>query len=66
MYSNPRFSKVSEMTLFQRLMAPANAICDRLQIGNENERGMMRMLVNMVICSALAVVVFYLGWALLA
>lgn len=54
------------MTLFKRLMMPANIVCDRLGIRNEHERGMMRMLVNMMICSALAVVIFYFGWKLLA
>lgn len=28
------------------LMLPANAVCDRVGLINEHERGMMRMLVN--------------------
>ena len=38
------------------LMLPANAVCDRVGLINEHERGMMRMLVNMLLCSALAVI----------
>ncbi len=32
--------------LFELLMLPANNICDRLQLTDENERGVVRMLVN--------------------
>ena len=55
-----------QMNLYRRIMRPANAVCDRLGIANEHERGMMRMLVNMMICSGIAVVVFYVGWKLFA
>jgi hypothetical protein len=37
------------MTLFQLLMAPANACCDLLGLVDENERGVVRMLVNALI-----------------
>lgn len=50
------------MTIFQLLMAPSNAVCDRLGLKDEHERGMMRMLVNMMIFSAVALPTFYLVW----
>ena len=48
------------------LMLPANAVCDRVGLINEHERGMMRMLVNMLLCSALAVIAVFVGWKSLA
>jgi len=48
------------------LMMPANMVCNRIGLTNEHERGMMRMLVNMALCSAIAVVAFFVGWKLLA
>jgi hypothetical protein len=50
------------MTLFRLLMAPSNHVCDRLGIDNEHERGMMRMLVNMIIGSGILCVVMYFAW----
>lgn len=50
------------MTMLQFLMAPSNAVCDRLGLTDEHERGMMRMLVNIMIVTAIAVVVFYGVW----
>ena len=50
------------MALFQLLMTPSNRVCDRLGIRNEHERGMMRMLVNMGICSAIGSVAMYVAW----
>jgi len=54
------------MNILQVLMAPANLVCDRLGLTDEHERGMMRMFVNMTICTALAVVGVYVGWQILA
>ena len=54
------------MTLFNLLMSPSNRVCDRLGIGDEHERGMMRMLVNMILFTALIVVVGLAGWAVVA
>jgi hypothetical protein len=54
------------MTVFQFLMLPANTVCDRMGIVNEHERGMMRMLVNMLIFTAVIVIVFFVGWKLFA
>lgn len=48
--------------MLQLLMAPSNAVCDHLGLTDEHERGMMRMLVNMIIFSTVAVPMFYLAW----
>lgn len=40
------------------LMRPANAVCDAMHVSNEHERGMIRMLVNMLLLSLIATVVF--------
>jgi hypothetical protein len=40
----------------------ANAVCDRLGLTDEHERGVKRMFVNMMIISDVAVVVDYVGW----
>ena len=53
------------MSLFQILMSPSNQVCDRLGIANEHERGMMRMLVNMMIVTAIGAGVVLVGWPLL-
>lgn len=53
------------MTMLRILMLPANAVCDAAGLTDEHERGMMRMLVNMMLCSALAVVMFLIGWQFL-
>ena len=52
--------------MFRLLMAPSNTVCDALKITDEHERGMMRMLVNMMIFTAIVVVVFYVGWRIFA
>ena len=54
------------VSLFQRLMLPANKVCDRIGLTNEHDRGMMRMLVNMLLCSGLAVLAVFVGWKILA
>jgi hypothetical protein len=54
------------MSLFQRLMLPANLVCDRIGLTNEHERGMVRMLVNMLLCAGLAVLAVFVGWKILA
>ena len=40
--------------MFQLLMRPANAVCDWMHITDEHERGMIRMLVNMLLLSLIA------------
>ena len=52
--------------MFQLLMTPSNMVCDALKITDEHERGMMRMLVNMMIFTALVVAVFFVAWKLVA
>lgn len=42
--------------MLQLLMRPANAVCDLLNMSDENERGMVRMLVNMMLLTMLFVV----------
>lgn len=54
------------MTMLRFLMLPANMVCNRIGLTNEHERGMMRMLVNMALCSAIAVAVFFVAWKLWA
>jgi hypothetical protein len=44
--------------MFRLLMRPANAVCNVMHITDEHERGMMRMLVNMLLLSLIAVVGF--------
>lgn len=48
------------------LMLPANAVCNVFGITDEHERGMMRMLVNMMIFTAICVAVFFVAWELTA
>lgn len=48
------------MTLFKLLMYPANAACDALDLADENERGVVRMLVNALIWTTLGVTVVFL------
>jgi hypothetical protein len=50
------------MSVFQLLMRPSNLVCDRLGLADEHERGMMRMLVNMGICTAICVLAGYVAW----
>jgi hypothetical protein len=51
--------------MFRLLMAPSNTVCDALKITDEHERGMMRMLINMLIFTALVVPVFFVAWKLI-
>ena len=41
--------------MLQLLMRPANTVCDLLGMKDENERGMVRMLVNMMLLTAFCV-----------
>jgi hypothetical protein len=47
--------------MLRLIMAPSNAVCDLLALKDENERGMVRMLVNTLLwmtigCTALTIV----------
>lgn len=44
--------------MLRLLMRPSNAVCDALHIQDENERGVVRMLVNMLLLTVLFVFVF--------
>ena len=44
--------------MLRLLMRPSNAVCDAMGIKNENERGMVRMLVNMMLLTLLFVFLF--------
>lgn len=48
------------------LMRPANAVCDRLHLTDEHERGMVRMLVNMMAIGTVGFSVLCIGWLWLA
>jgi hypothetical protein len=48
--------------MYKLLMGPSNAICDRCGLTDEHERGMMRMLVNMMIIAGLFLPVLYVAW----
>lgn len=52
--------------MFRFLMGPSNAVCDRLGLTNEHERGMMRMLINMLIVATIGVGAAFVGWPLFA
>ncbi|OYW89450.1 MAG: hypothetical protein B7Z22_00080 [Hyphomonas sp. 32-62-5] len=47
-----------ELSMLRLLMRPSNAVCDAMGIKNENERGMVRMLVNMLLLTILFVFLF--------
>jgi len=44
--------------MYRFLMRPSNMVCDVVGITDENERGMMRMFVNMLLLSMIGVFVF--------
>jgi hypothetical protein len=44
------------------LMGPSNAICDALDLHDEHERGMIRMLVNTLIWTAIGATAFFVAW----
>ena len=50
------------MNLFHALMWPSNAVCNRLGLIDEHERGMVRMLVNMLIWTTIGAIVFFVAW----
>ena len=47
--------------MLRLLMRPSNAVCDAMHITDEHERGMIRMLVNMLLLT----VAFGLGFVVL-
>lgn len=47
-----------ESAMYRLLMRPSNAVCDAMHITDEGERGMIRMLVNMMLLSLIGVAGF--------
>jgi hypothetical protein len=52
------------MALFRWLMLPSNLVCDHFGLVDENERSMVRMLVNTFVWTTLLVTLFLFGWLL--
>ncbi len=50
------------VAMFRLLMLPANAVCDALGMVDENERGMVRMLVNTTLWTTIGAVIWLLAW----
>lgn len=48
--------------MFRLIMAPSNAVCDLLNLEDENERGMVRMLVNTLLWMTIGCTVLTLVW----
>jgi hypothetical protein len=51
--------------MLQALMAPANFICDRLDMDDENERGLFRVFVNTLVGISIGAVGWFAAWMLL-
>ncbi|MGH6828711.1 MAG: hypothetical protein ACREFW_07360 [Rhizomicrobium sp.] len=41
--------------MFRWMMAPSNLLCDLLHVAGEPERGVVRMLLNTLVCTTLGV-----------
>jgi hypothetical protein len=48
--------------MFRLLMWPSNAVCDALHMTDENERGMVRMLVNTTLWLTIGITVLTVVW----
>lgn len=46
------------LKMLRLLMGPSNAVCDAIGISDEGERGVVRMLVNMLLLSLVFFVIF--------
>jgi len=51
--------------LLRLIMLPANAVCDAVGLVDEHERGMVRMLVNMLLWTVIGAIGFFVAWMLL-
>lgn len=47
--------KKKGLGMYRLLMAPSNAVCDALGLSDENERGTIRMLINMLLWTVIGV-----------
>lgn len=54
------------MTLFNLLMWPSNAACDRLGLTDEQERSMVRMLVNTLLWTTVGAIALFAAWMAIA
>ena len=50
--------------MLRLLLLPSNLVCDAMNIRDENERGMVRMLVNTLLWTTLCVTVMLVVWTL--
>jgi hypothetical protein len=55
-FRRPKYS----VKLFQLLLLPANKICNRLELIDENERGAVRVLVNTLLCTTMSVFIVWM------
>jgi len=51
--------------MLRLIMWPANAVCDAIHVEDENERGVVRMLVNMMLLTLMAVIAFVILFGIL-
>lgn len=50
------------MILFRLIMAPSNAVCDWIGLKDENERGVVRQLVNSLLWITIIATGFFVAW----
>jgi hypothetical protein len=48
--------------MLRLLLLPSNLVCDAMKIEDENERGMVRMLVNTVLWMTIGITVLTIVW----
>lgn len=46
------------MAMLRLLMSPSNALCDAMNLTDEGERGVVRMLFNMLLLTVVFVLIF--------
>ena len=51
--------------MLRLIMWPANAVCDAIHVEDENERGVVRMLVNMMLLTLMSVIAFVILFGIL-
>jgi hypothetical protein len=59
-------AKDEEIKMLTWLMRPANAVCDHLKMTDEHERGMVRMLVNMMLVATVVFSAMCIAWVCLS
>ena len=53
------------MTFVQIAMRPANLVCDRLKIADENERVIFRVFVNTLAAITVGATGFFIAWMMI-